>query len=100
MITPIITGATRRATKGLKKILETIPRKHPTDTLIKTRQLHQKHHTQYGKYCSLKLKPEGWGSPLVQEKCQGEKACHKRQNNNNNNNNNNNYYYYYLPTIL
>jgi sorbitol-specific phosphotransferase system component IIBC len=38
------------------------------------------------------LKPERWGSPLVQEKYQEEKACDKRHpyNNNNNNNNNNN----------
>jgi hypothetical protein len=36
------------------------------------------------------LKPEWWGSPLVQEKYQVEKACDKRHNNNNNNNNNNN----------
>jgi hypothetical protein len=39
------------------------------------------------------LKPERWGSPLVQEKYQEEKACDKRHpynyNNNNNNNNNN-----------
>jgi len=29
------------------------------------------------------LKPEGWGSPLVQEKlCQGEKTCGKRRYNN------------------
>jgi hypothetical protein len=34
------------------------------------------------------LKPERWGSPLVQEKCHGEKACDERQRNNNNNNNN------------
>jgi len=30
------------------------------------------------------LKPEQWGSPLVQVKCQEEKACDKRHNNNNN----------------
>jgi len=36
------------------------------------------------------LKPERWGSPLVQEKYWEEKACDKRHNNNNNNNNNNN----------
>jgi hypothetical protein len=35
------------------------------------------------------LTSESWGSPLVQEKCQGEKACDKGQLNNNNNNNNN-----------
>ena len=32
------------------------------------------------------MKPEQWGSPLVQEKYQEEKACDKRHNNNNNNN--------------
>jgi hypothetical protein len=31
------------------------------------------------------LKPERWGSPLVQEKYQGEKTCDKRHP----------YYYYY-----
>jgi len=35
------------------------------------------------------LKPERWGSPLVQEKYQEEKACDKRHPYNNNNNNNN-----------
>jgi hypothetical protein len=29
------------------------------------------------------LKPERWGSPLMQEKYQGEKACDKRQEQNN-----------------
>jgi hypothetical protein len=32
------------------------------------------------------LKPERWGSLLVQEKYQEENACDKRHNNNNNNN--------------
>ena len=35
------------------------------------------------------MKPERWGSPLVQEKYHEEKVCDKRNNNNNNNNNNN-----------
>jgi hypothetical protein len=35
------------------------------------------------------LKPERWGSLLVQEKYREGKACDKRNNNNNNNNNNN-----------
>jgi hypothetical protein len=36
------------------------------------------------------LKPERWGSQLVEEeKCQGEKACDKQNNNNNNYNDNN-----------
>jgi hypothetical protein len=33
------------------------------------------------------LKPELWGSLVVQENCQDEKACDKIHNNNNNNNN-------------
>jgi hypothetical protein len=32
------------------------------------------------------LKPEWWGSPLVQEKYREEEVCDKRHNNNNNNN--------------
>jgi hypothetical protein len=36
------------------------------------------------------LTPEQWGSPLVQDKYQGEMACDKIQHNNNNNNNNKN----------
>jgi hypothetical protein len=35
------------------------------------------------------LKPERWGSLLVQEKYQEEKACDKRHPYDNNNNNNN-----------
>ena len=42
------------------------------------RQLYSEQHTQYGKYCSVKLKRERWGSLLVQEKQQEEKACDKR----------------------
>jgi len=30
------------------------------------------------------VKPESWGSLLVQKKYQGEEACDKRQHNNNN----------------
>jgi hypothetical protein len=36
-----------------------------------------------GSTAVLNLKPERWGSPLVQEMYQGEKACGKRHNNNN-----------------
>ena len=47
------------------------------------------------------LKPERWGSALVQEKYQEEKICYKRQqkyddddgDDDNDDNNNNNYYY-------
>jgi hypothetical protein len=43
------------------------------------------------------LKSERWGSALVQEKYQEEKACDKRQQQQHNNNNNNHGYswYYY-----
>ena len=40
------------------------------------------HNTESTAVWSLKL--ERWGSPLVQEKYQEEKACDKRHNNNNN----------------
>jgi hypothetical protein len=33
------------------------------------------------------LKPEKWGSPLIQEKYQGEKACDNNYNTTTNNNN-------------
>jgi len=36
------------------------------------------------------VKPEWWGSPLIQEKYYGEKACDKRMWQHNNNNKNNN----------
>jgi hypothetical protein len=36
------------------------------------------------------LKPERWGSPLVQEKYQGEKACVKKHNKHDDDDNNNN----------
>jgi len=35
------------------------------------------------------LRPERWGTPLVQEKYQEEKSVTRDNNNNNNNNNNN-----------
>jgi hypothetical protein len=43
------------------------------------------HNTESAAVWNLKI--EQWGSPLVQGKYQGEKACDKRQRNNNNNNN-------------
>jgi hypothetical protein len=46
------------------------------------------HNMESTAVCSLK--PERWGSPLVQEKYQEEKTCDKRHPYNNNNNNNNN----------
>jgi hypothetical protein len=43
MIIPVITGTTRTVTKGLKKNLEAIPGKHPTDSLQKTAILGTSH---------------------------------------------------------
>jgi len=44
------------------------------------------------------LKPERWGTPLVQdEKYRGERFCDKRQQQHNNNNY---YYYYYYNAAL
>jgi hypothetical protein len=42
-VIPVITGATGIVTIGLKKYLETIPGKHPIDSLQKTAV--QEHHT-------------------------------------------------------
>ena len=53
-------------------------------------QLYLEHHTNTESTAVRNLKPERWGSPLVQgEKNQGEEACGESRNNNNNNNNNN-----------
>jgi hypothetical protein len=64
--------ATGIVTKGLKKYLETIPGKHSIDSLQKnscTRNI-----THYKERATIKnLKPEWWGSPLVQEEKYQEK---------------------------
>jgi hypothetical protein len=99
MITPVMIAATGVVTKGLKKTLEVITGKCSTDSLQKTAIMGNNTHNMEGT-AAWNLKPERWGSPLVQEKGQGEKACDKRKlnnttttttttNNNNNNNNNN-----------
>jgi hypothetical protein len=66
----VINGATGIVTRGLKKYLETIPGKYSIDSLQKnsfTRNI-----THYKENATIRnLKPEWWGSPLVQEeKCQ------------------------------
>jgi hypothetical protein len=53
MIIPVITGDTGIVTKGLKKNLETVPRKQSIYSL--KRRLYFEHHTSYGRYCSLQL---------------------------------------------
>jgi hypothetical protein len=65
-VIPVIIGATGIVTKRLKKYLETIPGKHSIDSLQRnscTRNI-----THYKESATIRnLKPEWWGSPLVQE---------------------------------
>jgi hypothetical protein len=53
MIIPVVNAATGIVTTSLKKTLEAIPGKH--SIVHYKRQLYLEHHTQYRKYCSLKL---------------------------------------------
>ena len=53
MVIPVITGATGKVTKGLRRKLEAIPGKCSIDSLQKTAVL--EHQTKYGKCCSLIL---------------------------------------------
>jgi len=53
-IIPVITGATGIVTRSLRKNLEAVPGKHSIGSLQKTAILGTSH-TQYGKYCSVKL---------------------------------------------
>jgi hypothetical protein len=46
------------------------------------------------------LKPEWWGSPLVQEEKYQKKTCEKRIRNNNNNNSNNNVLHTFFKLLL
>jgi len=66
-IIPVISGATGILTRSLRKNLEAVPGKHSIDSLHGTSHVIRK-----------LLKPERWGSPLVQEKYQEENACDKR----------------------
>jgi hypothetical protein len=72
MIILVITEAIRTR---LKKNLEAITRKYSIVALPKRATLGTE------STAVRNLKPELWGSPLVQEKYQGEKACDKRQHN-------------------
>jgi len=91
-IIPVIIGATGIETRSLRKNLEAVPGKHSIDSPQKTaiRTCNITHNTENTAVWSLK--PERWGSPLVEEKYQEEMTCDKRRNNNNNNNNNNTFY--------
>jgi hypothetical protein len=66
-IIPVIIGATGIVTRGLKEYLETIPGKHSIDSLQKKKSC-TRNNTQYKESATIRnLKPEWWGSPLVQE---------------------------------
>jgi hypothetical protein len=52
-IIPVITGANGIVTRSLRKRLEVAPGKHSINSLQK--QLYWEHHTQYGKYRSVKF---------------------------------------------
>jgi hypothetical protein len=77
-VIPVMIGATDIVTKGLKKYLETIPGKHSIDSLQKnscTRDV-----THYKKSATIRnLKPEWWGSPLVQEEKYQEKSVEREE---------------------
>jgi hypothetical protein len=69
---PVIIGATGIVNKGLKKNLETITGKHSIDYLQKNSCY--RNITHYKESATIRnLKPEWWGSPLVQEENYQEK---------------------------
>jgi len=68
----IIIAATGIVTRSLRKNLEAAPGKHSTDSLQKTAILGALHIIRKILQCGS-LKPERWGSPLVQEKYQEER---------------------------
>jgi hypothetical protein len=66
-VIPVITGDKIIVTKGLKKYMETIPGKYSIDYLQK--KPYTKNIAHYKESATIRnLKPEWWGSPLVQEK--------------------------------
>jgi hypothetical protein len=79
-IIPVIIGATGIVTRSLRRNLEAVPGKHSIVSLQKTAVLGTSHIKRKVLQCEAvcSLKPERWGSPLVQEKYQEEKTCDKR----------------------
>jgi hypothetical protein len=76
-VIPVIIGATGIVSKGLKKCLKTISGKHSIDSHknICTRNI-----TQYKESATIRnLKPEEWGSPLVQEEKYQEKPVKREE---------------------
>jgi len=74
-IIPVIIGDTGIVTRSLKKNFETVPERHSIDSLQKTAVLVTSHIIRKVLQCE---EPERWGSPLVHEKYQQEKACDER----------------------
>jgi hypothetical protein len=67
-VIPVMTGATGIVTRGLKKYLETITGKHLIDSLQKKNSCARNITHFNGSATIRNLKPEWWGSPLVQDK--------------------------------
>ena len=91
-IISVITGATGIVTRSWRKNLEAVPGKYSIGSLQKTASYTGDITQNTESTAVWNLKPERWGSPLVQEKCKEEKACDEtiqviKKNNNSNNNN-------------
>jgi hypothetical protein len=73
-VIPVIIGATGIVTRGLKKYLETIPGKHSIDSIQKEKTaVLGTSHINKKNSAIRNLKPEWWGSALVQEEKYQEK---------------------------
>ena len=75
-IVPVIIGASEIVTRSLRKNLKAVPGRYSTFTTKDSYTWNITHNTESTAVWSLKL--EGWGSLLVEEKYQEEKACDKR----------------------
>ena len=75
-IVPVIIGATGIVTRSLKKFGNSTRKTFDTFTIKDSCTWNITHNTESAAVWSLKR--ERWGSPLVQEKHQEEKACDKR----------------------
>jgi hypothetical protein len=82
-VIPVIIGATGIVTRGLKRYLETIPGKHSINSLQKNSL---SRNIAYHKESATirNLKPEWWGSPLIQEEKYQENPVKDKKKNNNN----------------
>jgi hypothetical protein len=92
-----------RFSETLVNFYQTTRRYNPEDSHLRSIDSLQKKNsctrniTHYKESAAIRnLKPEWWGSPLVQEEKYQEKTCEKRIRNNNNNNNNNSVIIYLL----